>query len=85
MYTLFRSESFQQNERLFRVSSSKITHIIHPGDKINVKEEVGMCENFLYARQMFDFIQDLATNTPNTYFPFFSTVSGGEHMDSNGP
>ena len=47
-HTLFRSESFQQNERHFHVSSSKITHIIHPGDKINVKEEVGMCENFLY-------------------------------------
>jgi len=48
MFTLFRSESFQQNERLFHVSSSKITHIIHPGDKINVEEAVGMCENFLY-------------------------------------
>ena len=33
---------------IFHVSSSKITHIIHPGDKINVKEELGMCENFLY-------------------------------------
>jgi hypothetical protein len=48
-HTLFRSKSFQQNERHFHVSSLKITHIIHAGDKINIKEEVGMCENFLFV------------------------------------
>jgi len=34
---------------------------------------------------MFDFKQDPATNSSNPYFPFFSTVSEGEHMDSIGP
>ena len=44
----FEAKAFNKMKDIFHVSSSKITHIIHPGDKINVKEVVEICENFLY-------------------------------------
>ena len=48
MYTLCLNESFQQNERNFSRLIFENNTLYSPRDKINVKEQVGMCENVLY-------------------------------------